>query len=122
MECLVGLLPEVVAVDGREPVRIRLDPGGLERPVVAVVERVDDGEQGVVGDLALEHLDRVPALLEADPGRVEARGGDGPHERLRALPSAGAQDVVELAIWVRVQLVDRDEVEVEAVAGLLRVA
>ncbi|MNS33735.1 hypothetical protein D3C72_658520 [compost metagenome] len=96
-------------------VRIGLDPHRRIGPIVDIVEREDDREEGLVLHHAIEDLGRVRALLIADAGAVSTGGGDHPQQRLVACAGRRVDHVEHIARLVRVQLVDDAAVDVQAV-------
>ena len=54
-------------------------------------------------------------LLVSEAGEIKASRGDHPYQRLTARALAGFDDVVNLAVWVRVDFVENGAMRVEAV-------
>ena len=118
---LLGLLrlgPEVVGPD-RDPIAgVRLAPGRDLAPVVGVERLVDDREELVVAHGAVAHLAGVVPDLVTDRVPVVARGGDRDRERLPPRAGRRVEHVPELAVRLRVQLVEDDPVRVQPVLGV----
>ena len=112
---LLGLARQVVLLDREPEVRIRLAPDRRISPVVALLGGSDEREPAVVGQRAVEHLDRIVVVLEADAVAVVAGGGDLEQQRLAAGAGRGLQHIDHVARAVGVQLVDDRAVDVEAV-------
>ena len=114
---LLGLAREVVLLDREPEVRVGLAPDLGVGPVVALVGGGDEGEPAVVLQHALQHLDRVVVVLEADAVAVVAGGGDLEQQRLAPGAGRGLQHVDHVAGPVGVELVDDRAVHVQAVHG-----
>jgi len=134
---LDALGAQIVETCGNAEVRVGLDPYALVGPVVigpgvgvAVVQRVDDAEVGVVLLLAalyaiaharmthqrgIKDARDVGALLVADAGGVRSGGGDADAERLATRSSGAIEHVIQAAIFLRVQLVGDKAGAVQAV-------
>ncbi len=124
-----GLLRRVVpglAHDGADrlrlhrlaPGRIGFDPGRLLPGIVLRVDRVDQGEQPLVGLRALEHPDRVIPELLADAGVIAGRGRDREQQRVAPLAHRGQQHVVDLTGLMGRNLVANRDLHVEPVQRL----
>ena len=97
------------------PVGIRLNQRILGRPIIAIVQPVDDPELRIVLDRAIEHLGHKAAHLVADPCSIAASGRDDPQKRLRTLAGGCFHHVVDRAGLVRVQLIYASKVRIQAI-------
>ena len=112
---LLGLARQVVLLDREAEVRIGLAPDRGIGPVVALIGCGDEGEPAVVVHGALQHLDRVVVVLEADAVAVVAGGGDLEQQRLAPGAGRGLEHIDHVAGPVGVQLVDDRAVHVQAI-------
>ena len=103
--------------DGDAPVRVRLLQSLDRRPVVAVVQTVDDPELRLVHDALLEHLCDHRSNFVADARRVESRRRNDKHQGVLALAGRSFDHVVDGSRLVSVQLINDGQVSVQAVEG-----
>ena len=105
-------------MDTDAQIRVGLGPLFRLLPFVDVVDGVNDGEEFVIVEHAVQHLLGVEVLFVAKAAEVEAGGGDHPDHRLAAGADAGLDDVVEMPIRVGVYLIQQCTVGVETVQAL----
>ena len=102
---------------GNAPVRVRLLQSFDSRPIVAVVQTVDDPELRLVHDALLEHLSDHRSNFVADARRVEPRRRNDKHQGVLALAGRSFDHVVDGSRLVSVQLINDGQVSVQAVEG-----
>ncbi len=128
---LFGLLrqaTQIVPALADAEARIRLLPDRFIKRVVAFVQGVDDGKEGIVLNrsfhIAVEtaqYLDGIIAQLIADAFFIKAGGGNAEQQRLQARTGCCLQHVPDVTGFMGVQLVDNAAVDVQAVQ-VVRVA